>query len=106
MRTQSKDIVASEDRLERSLQWGDNDYDGHALNVLKRIVARDPQNEFKLVEYGLSKLPRPYMEDSPTRDRLEKIAGYLKVIRAIGADDLSDDPHLADHVNRIEQSLF
>lgn len=106
MRTLSEDIVWSYSRLEQSQQWGNEDYEDIVLNVLKRIVARDSRNEFKLVEYALSKLPRPYMEDSPNHDRLEKIAGYLKVIRAIGADDLADDPHLADHVNRIEQTLF
>ena len=106
MRTLSEDIVWSYSRLEQSQQWGNEDYEDIVLNVLKRIVARDSRNEFKLVEYALSKLPRPYMEDSPTHDRLEKIAGYLKVIRAIGADDLANDPPLADHVNRIEQTLF
>ena len=84
MRTQCKAIIASEDRLERSRRFGDEDYDEHVLNVLEGIVERDSRNELKLVEYALSKLPRPYTEASPTRDRLEKIAGYLKVIRAIG----------------------
>lgn len=106
MLTQCKAVIASEERLERSRRFGDEDYDQHVLNVLEGIVERDSRNELKLVEYALSKLPRPYMGDSPSRDRLEKIADYLKVIRVIGADDLADDPHLADHVNRIEQTLF
>ena len=106
MRTLSEDIVWSYSRLEQSQRWGNEDYEDLVLNVLRRIVERDSRNELKLVEYALSKLPRPYMEDSPTRNRLEKIADYLKVIQVIGADDLADDPHLTDHVSRIEQTLL
>ena len=106
MLTQCKAIIASEDRLERSRRFGDEDYDQHVLNVLEGIVERDSRNEFKLVEYGLSKLPRPTMEDSPVRDRLQKIADYLDAIRVIGGDNLSEHPHLSGHVNRIKQTLF
>lgn len=106
MLTQCKDIVWSEDRLERSRHFGDDDYDQHVLNVLERIVERDSRNELKLVKYALSNLTGHHFADSPVRGRLEKIADYLKVIKVIGGDDLSDHPNVVDHYNRIEQTMF
>ena len=105
MLTQSKDIIGSNDRLERSQHWGDNDYDGHALNVLEGIVNRDPLNETKLIGYILPRLSQTE-HDQAVLDRLRKIADYLEVIRVIGADDLSEHPHLTAHINRIEQALI
>jgi len=106
MLTRCKDIIASEDRLERSRLFGDPDYDEHVLNVLEGAVDRDPQNESILVQYVQSKLTGPYVEDSPVRDRLQKIADHLDAIRVIGADDLSEHPHIAAHVNRIKGDVI
>lgn len=105
MLTQSKDIIGSEDRLERSQYFGDGDYDGHILNVVEGIVNRDPLNETKLIGYILPRLSQTE-HDQAVLDRLRKIADYLEVIRVIGADDLSEHPHLTAHINRIEQALF
>lgn len=103
--TQCKDIVGSEDRLERSQHFGDVDYEGHVLNVVESIIARDPRNENRLIQYVLSKLSQADGDQS-ARDRLRKIADYLEIINVIGTGNLADSPHIRDHVNRIEQTLF
>lgn len=105
MLTKCKDIVGAEDRLERSQYFGDDDYEGHVLNVVEGIVARDPLNESKLIRYVLPKLSQAD-GDWSVRDRLQKIADYLDVIHILGVGDLSDIPNLRDYVKRIEQSLF
>lgn len=106
MLTQSKDIIGSEHRLERSQYFGDDDYAGHALNVLKRIVDRDSRNELKLVQYALSKLDVHFMRNSPVHERLKKIADNLDTIQVIGADELPEHPHIAAHVNRIKGDVI
>ena len=105
MLTQSKDIISSAVRLERSQRWGD-DYDGHALNVLERIVKRDPRNESKLVQYALSKLDGHFKRNSPVHERLKKIADYLDAVQVIGADELPEHPHITVHVNRIKGDVI
>ena len=106
MLTQCKDIVSSEDRLERSRHFGDDDYDQHVLNVLEGIVKRDPNNEPKLVAYALSKLTGPYEGVVHARERLQKIAHNLDSILVIGADELPEHPHIASHVNRIKGDMI
>lgn len=106
MLTQSKDIIGSEDRLERSQKWGDDDYAGHALNVLKRIVDRDSRNESKLVKYALSKLSGHFMCNSPVHERLQKIADYQDTDQVIGSDELPEHTHIAAHVNRIKGDVI
>lgn len=106
MLTQSKAIIASEDRLERSRRFGDEDYDQHVLNVLEGIVERDPRNESKLVQYALSKLDGHFNRNSPVHERLKKIADYLDGIQVIGAEELPAHPHIAAHVNRIKGDVI
>jgi hypothetical protein len=38
-------------RLLRSLQWGDDDYKGHVLDAVERMLDADPTNLRRLVEY-------------------------------------------------------
>jgi hypothetical protein len=40
--TDNIDLITKHDRLLRSLHFGDDDYAGHALSVLRQIVAKDP----------------------------------------------------------------
>jgi hypothetical protein len=49
LKTGSADVVRGHSRLLRSLGWGDEDYAGHALDVLVSIIARDPNN-MKIIE--------------------------------------------------------
>ena len=103
--TQCKDIVESEDRLERSQHFGDDDYERHVLNVVEGIIARDPRNENRLIRYVQPKLSQADGDQS-ARDRLRKIADYLEIINVVGTGNLADSPHIRDHVNRIEQTLL
>ena len=108
MLMQSKDIVSSAYGLRESQRPSDYDfeYDDHVLNVLERIVDRDPGNELKLARYALSKLTGPFAADSPERDQLQKVVDYLEVIRVIGGDDLSEHPNIANQVNRIKGDVY
>jgi len=40
----SYDIIEKHPRLLRSLNWGDEDYDGNVLQVLTKIIERDSNN--------------------------------------------------------------
>lgn len=40
--TGASDMIQGHSRLLRSLSWGDEDYDGNVLSVLRMIVTRDP----------------------------------------------------------------
>ena len=106
MLTQSKDIIGSEDRLERSQKWGDDDYAGHALSVLEGIVKRDPRNESKLVKYALSKLDGHFMRNSPVHERLQKIGDCLDTDQVIGSDEHTEHTHIAAHINRIKRDVI
>src|SRR5665647_2450794 len=47
--TGSSDLISSHPRLLRSLAWGDEDYAGNALNIIKRIAEQD-ENSFIIFE--------------------------------------------------------
>ncbi|MCH8045883.1 MAG: hypothetical protein IID44_19395 [Planctomycetes bacterium] len=49
--TDSSDIVNGHGRLLRSLGFGDDDYPGNVVDVLLRIVKKDPANLDKLLAY-------------------------------------------------------
>lgn len=49
--TDSSDIVEDHARLLRSLDFGDDDYDGNALSVLMMILARNPTNFSVIQQY-------------------------------------------------------
>ena len=42
--TETLDMIERHSRLLRSLCWGDEDYEGHVLTVLKDMIDADPQN--------------------------------------------------------------
>ena len=42
--TETLDMIERHSRLLRSLSWGDDDYDGHVLTVLKDMIDADEQN--------------------------------------------------------------
>jgi hypothetical protein len=46
-----QDIVDDHERLLRSLSWGDPDYEGNVLEVLKQMTDRDPKNLKNIKEY-------------------------------------------------------
>lgn len=46
-----QDIIDNHERLLRSLSWGDPDYEGNVLEVLKQITDRDPKNLQSIKEY-------------------------------------------------------
>lgn len=39
-------------RLLRSLRWGDDDYEGHVLDAVARMLKLDPSNQRRLTDYG------------------------------------------------------
>ena len=49
--TETLDMIERHPRLLRSLSWGDEDYDGHALTVLKDMIDVDPQNHAIIRDY-------------------------------------------------------
>lgn len=56
--TNSSHIIEGHDRLLRSLSWGDNDYDGNVIQVLRMVLQESPDNqktlEGMLVKYDTS----------------------------------------------------
>lgn len=49
--TSSIDLVEGHHRLLRSLDWSDNDYEGNVLDVVIRLLQRDPANEAVIGKY-------------------------------------------------------
>jgi hypothetical protein len=49
--TETLDMIQGHSRLLRSLSWGDEDYDGHVLTVLKDMIDADPQNYAIIRDY-------------------------------------------------------
>ena len=49
--TETLDMIERHPRLLRSLSWGDEDYDGHVLTVLKDMIDADPQNHAIILDY-------------------------------------------------------
>jgi hypothetical protein len=49
--TETLDMIQGHSRLLRSLSWGDEDYDGHVLTVLKDMIDADPQNHAIIRDY-------------------------------------------------------
>jgi hypothetical protein len=49
--TETLDMVTQHSRLLRSLSWGDDDYEGNALQMIKNIIDADPNNYHILLDY-------------------------------------------------------
>lgn len=49
--TETLDAVTSHSRLLRSLGWGDDDYEGHALQMLKDMIDARPDNYALMLDY-------------------------------------------------------
>jgi hypothetical protein len=49
--TSTDEYINSHPRLLRSLQWGDNDYKGHVIDAVARMLESDEANLRRLVEY-------------------------------------------------------
>lgn len=55
--TETLDFVSNHSRLLRSLSWNDEDYEGHALAVLKHMLDCDPNNTDIILNYVSRKYP-------------------------------------------------
>lgn len=59
MATDHFDLIDNHGRLLRSLSFGDDDYEGHALSVLNTIVQDDPENIAIIEEFVRERYPDP-----------------------------------------------
>lgn len=98
-------IIWSEDRLERSQEWGDDDYPRHVLNVLHGIVKSDNANEAIVVQYVLSK-PEPATLDPKLHRRMQSISDYLGGISILESENVSTFEHLTPYIDRIKEGLI
>jgi hypothetical protein len=57
LRTGFDDIISGHNRLLRSLSWGDEDYSGNVLTVLRQMTQRDPAVLDQLTAYLDEKYP-------------------------------------------------
>lgn len=105
MLTAGDDVVWSEDRLTRSQKWGDPDYSGHALNVLNRLVKRNPQNELIIVQHVLSNESLARW-DPQLHERLQNISDYLRGSGLLVTEDFASIPHLQPYVDRIKAGVI
>jgi hypothetical protein len=67
------DIINSHERLLRSLDWGDTDYSGNVLNVLRRIADYDPSGFREFERYVDQKFPdrtEEYVSAKPADRRI------------------------------------
>lgn len=55
--TETLDIIQRHPRLLRSLSWGDEDYDGNVLTMLKTMIDADTQNYAIIQDYLSRKCP-------------------------------------------------
>lgn len=69
--TDHLDQVEDHGRLLRSLSFGDEDYEGHVLSMLRQMVEDDPENLFAIDKYVQSKLPElgEYISSSASPSR-------------------------------------
>ena len=49
--TETLDAVSNHPRLLRSLSWGDDDYEGHVLQILKDMIEARPENYPLMLDY-------------------------------------------------------
>ncbi|MDP0497634.1 MAG: hypothetical protein Q7Q73_15635 [Verrucomicrobiota bacterium JB024] len=49
--TEMLDVVSGHSRLLQSLSWGDEDYEGHALQMLKDMIDARPENYALMLDY-------------------------------------------------------
>lgn len=55
--TETFDMVTQHPRLLRSLNWGDEDYEGHVLEMIKNIIDADPNNYALLLDFVARRCP-------------------------------------------------
>lgn len=59
----SYDIINDHERLLRSLSFGDDDYEGNILDVLTKIIKRNPKNVEEIKSYLSQKYSSPTVSD-------------------------------------------
>lgn len=70
--TGATEVITRHPRLLRSLSWGDEDYAGNVLTVLRRIVERDPRT-LPIIEAYLDKhfpTESTYVSAKPSERRI------------------------------------
>jgi hypothetical protein len=78
-------------RLLRSLQWGDEDYAGNVLGVLRRIAEADPEAFLAIQQYTEQRFPgeSEYVSTKPAERRITFAPNVFSV------PDMSPEPDLA-----------
>ena len=68
----SSDLISGHHRLLRSLSWGDEDYAGNVLTVLRQIAERDPRTLTTIEEYLDQHFPgeSTYISAKPAERRI------------------------------------
>ena len=67
--TDEFDLVNNHYRLLRSMRFGDDDYEGHALSVLRTMVENEPGNLARISEYVERKFPSEEGENVSSEKR-------------------------------------
>lgn len=71
------DIIETHTRLLRSLDFGDEDYEGNILQVLKKIITRDSKNLNEIKAYLVKKYAVPFEIETKTK----KAGDIIKFIK-------------------------
>lgn len=84
MLTDTFDMVTGHSRLLRSLSWGDPDYEGNVLEMIKNIIDADPNNYALLLDYVARTCPEGGEYVSSTDDGLRRIVFSPSVFKVPG----------------------
>ena len=102
--TDTIDTISGHPRLLRSLNWGDNDYEGHVLTVLPRIIGDSDQTLRTVEEFvGLEKWLRE--NDAELYAELYGGAGVIPLEQVEGAAGVLDIVELNKHAARIRLGI-
>lgn len=93
--TATDNYIDNHPRLLRSLHWGDDDYKGHVLDAVDKMLDKDPMNLRRLVEYDpISRWLREH--DRPALEGLQADAYGMTVAEIIPTGSEAAMQALAD----------
>jgi len=84
MLTETFDMVTRHPRLLRSLSWGDPDYEGNVLEMIKSIIDADPDNYALLLDFVARTCPEGGEFVSSTDDGARRIVFSASVFKVPG----------------------
>ena len=90
--TGTTELITRHPRLLRSLAWGDEDYAGNVLTILRRIVERDLRTLPIIEEYLDKNFPTDstYVSAKPSARRITFAGSVLNTVYEVNSENWTD----------------